>query len=97
MRPGIVVIALSAVVAAAVVAAMPLLAERGDPGRTAAVAAVGPQPDTGSPDWRYLGDDVGIMLREDAGETMRGRLYVRVDGLWRPLVLEENWRVIPAR
>jgi len=45
----------------------------------------GPQPDTSSPHWKALSDDVGVMIRDDERLGLRGRLYVRVEGVWLPV------------
>ncbi len=46
------------------------------------------QPDTRSPYWRPLSDDVGVMLRPDDRTALRGRLFARVDGVWRPVPID---------
>jgi opacity protein-like surface antigen len=50
--------------------------------------AIGMQPDTTSPNWKALSDDVGMMLRDDDRLGLRGRLYVRFKGQWRPVALD---------
>jgi hypothetical protein len=46
------------------------------------------QPDTNSPNWKELSGDVGVMIRDDERLGFRGRLYVRVDGLWYPVATD---------
>ena len=46
------------------------------------------QPDTGSPNWKELSGDLGVMIRADERLGFRGRLYVRVDGLWYPVATD---------
>jgi len=58
------------------------------------------QPDTSSPRWKSLSEDVGVWLREDERFGLRGRLYVRVDGVWRPVATDGAGDVlgtIPAK
>lgn len=45
-------------------------------------------PDTSSPDWKRLSEDVGIMLRRDDRLGVRGRIYVRVNGEWQPVATD---------
>ena len=61
---------------------------------------VGPQPDTTSPNWKFLSGDVGVLVRDDERFGLRGRLYVRVEGVWRPVATDGPADVvgtIPAR
>jgi hypothetical protein len=46
------------------------------------------QPDTSSPNWKELSGDVGVMIRADERLGLRGRLYVRVDGVWYPVATD---------
>jgi hypothetical protein len=46
------------------------------------------QPDTSSPNWKELSGDVGVMIRDDGRLGLRGRLYVRVDGVWYPVATD---------
>src|SRR5580765_2356754 len=48
----------------------------------------GPQPDTSSPDWKLLANDVGVLLRDDERLGLRGRLYVRIDDVWLPVATD---------
>src|SRR5258706_12810499 len=56
----------------------------------------GPQPNTSSPDWKELSNDVGVMLRDDERLGLRGRLYVRVDGVWYPVATDGPADVRPT-
>src|SRR5262249_13335823 len=47
-----------------------------------------PQPDTSSPNWKELSADVGVMIRDDERLGLRGRLYVRVAGVWHPVATD---------
>lgn len=63
-------------------------------------ALPGPQPDTSSPRWKALSDDVGVMIRNDERLGLRGRLYVRVNGAWLPVAtdgLADVLRTVPVR
>jgi len=61
----------------------PLVVPRTDPRRYVLVAPwPEPQPDTSSPNWKYLSDDVGMLIRRDERLGLRARLYVLVDGAW---------------
>jgi len=63
-------------------------------------AQLGFQPDTSSPRWKALTDDVGVWLREDERLGLRGRLFVRVDGTWRAVATDGAGDVlatIPAK
>jgi hypothetical protein len=42
----------------------------------------GTLPDTASSAWKRLSADVGLMLRYDERLGTRGRLFVRIDGMW---------------
>jgi hypothetical protein len=46
------------------------------------------QPDTKSSNWRFLSDDVGMMIRHDERLGLRGRLYVRTGGVWLPVATD---------
>jgi hypothetical protein len=54
------------------------------------------QPDTSSPNWKELSGDLGVMIRDDERLGFRGRLYVRVDGLWYPVATDGPADVHPA-
>ena len=57
-------------------------------------------PDTSSPNWKQLSEDVGVMIRKDDRLGLRGRLYVRVDGSWKPVATDgsgDTHGSIPAR
>jgi hypothetical protein len=58
--------------------------------------AAGPQPDTSSPDWKELSDDVAVMIRDDERLGLRGRLYVRVEGSWYPVATDGPADVHPT-
>ena len=60
----------------------------------------GPQPDTSSPNWKALSDDVGVMIRDDERLGLRGRLYVRAGGVWLPVAtdgLADVLRAVPVK
>lgn len=60
----------------------------------------GPQPNTSSPDWKELSTDVGVMIRDDDRLGLRGRLYVRVDGVWYPVATDgpaDVFRTVPVQ
>ena len=50
--------------------------------------AAGAQPDTSSPHWKSISDDLGVWIRTDERLGLRGRLYVRVDGAWWPVATD---------
>lgn len=50
--------------------------------------SLGAQPDTTSPNWKSLSDDVGVLLRHDDRLGLRGRLFVRSEGVWWPVALD---------
>jgi len=54
-----------------------------------------PQPDTSSPNWKKLSDDVGVMIRDDERLGLRGRLYVSVEGVWLPVATDGLADVLP--
>ena len=59
----------------------------------------GSQPDTESPNWRYLSDDVGMVLRDDGRSGIRARLYIRMGDVWLPVATDgvvDVGEVIPA-
>ena len=63
-------------------------------------AASGLQPDTSSPNWKRLSEDVGVMVRRDNKLGLRGRLYVRVNGSWLPVAADgpgDTFGSIPVR
>jgi hypothetical protein len=47
-----------------------------------------PQPDTNSPDWKPLSDDLGIWIGESDRTGVRGRLYVRRGNSWMPVAVD---------
>jgi hypothetical protein len=56
---------------------------------TAAAPQGGAQgPDTSSPNWKQLSQDVGVMIRNDERLGLRGRLYVNVDGSWKAVAID---------
>jgi hypothetical protein len=62
--------------------------------------AIQSQPNTASPMWKALSEDVGVMLRDDDTLGLRARLYVRVDELWLPVATDgpaDALRTVPAR
>jgi len=85
-----------------IVAAMAalLLAARVVPQRSEALAApVSPRrpitfvlpglwPDTTGTRWKHLSRDVGLQLTDDGRYGMRARLFVRVDGRWQPVGID---------
>jgi hypothetical protein len=59
-----------------------------------------PQPDTKSPEWRPLSDDLGIWIAKSDYVGMRGRLYVRMGDSWWPVAIDgagDIKGVIPVR
>jgi hypothetical protein len=62
------------------------------------VAVLG--PDTSSPNWKLLSEDVGVMIRKDDRLGLRARLYVRIDGAWTPVATDgpgDSLGFIPVR
>jgi hypothetical protein len=61
----------------------------------------GPQPDTGSPNWQPIAENVGLFLTRDDAGLLRGRLYVKRGDFWHPVAVdgpqEIGPRVLPAR
>ena len=47
-----------------------------------------PQPDTSSPDWRPISDDLGFWIAKSDYVGMRGRLYVRLGESWWPVAID---------
>jgi hypothetical protein len=47
-----------------------------------------PQPDTNSPNWKELSDDLGIWIGESDRTGVRGRLYVRRGTVWTPVAID---------
>ena len=47
-----------------------------------------PQPDTKSPDWRPISDDLGFWIAKSDYVGMRGRLYVRLGESWWPVAID---------
>jgi hypothetical protein len=66
----------------------PVAAHAGSQEPRLARSAPGAQPDTSSPHWKSISDDLGVWIREDERLGLRGRLYVRVDGLWWPVATD---------
>jgi hypothetical protein len=58
----------------------------GNAGPTA--RALASQPNTSSPNWKLLSDDVGVMIREDETLGLRARLYVQKNGVWLPVATD---------
>ena len=59
-----------------------------------------PQPDTSSPDWKPLSDDLGIWIGKSDRVGWRGRLYARVGDSWVPVAIDgaaDIQGVLPAR
>jgi len=68
------------------------------PQRPVAPAAV-PQPDTASPNWKPISDDMGIWVVKSERGGLRGRLYVRAGTSWSPVAIDgaaDILGVIPA-
>lgn len=75
-----------------------LAASRNDPTRPVYVPGNRPharedvkrliQPNTKSPDWKQLSKDVGLELTRDERFGLRGRLFVRIDGAWYPVLID---------
>ena len=47
-----------------------------------------PQPDTSSPDWKLLSDDLGIWITRSDRLGLQGRLYVRRGDAWWPVAVD---------
>ena len=45
-------------------------------------------PVTESPNWRQLSKDLGVLLRQDSKLGTRGTLFVRIDGVWKPVAID---------
>jgi hypothetical protein len=58
-----------------------------NPQRAAAPAQV-PQPDTASPNWKAITDDLGIWVVKSDRGGMRGRLFVRTGNAWSPVAVD---------
>jgi len=89
---------LAAAIGATVAVAASALAAAGAAPADRAQAAF--QPDTTSPHWKALTDDVGVWLRPDERLGFRGRLFVRVDGTWRAVATDgaaDVLAVIPVK
>ena len=57
-------------------------------------------PDTSSPNWKPLSEDVAVMIRKDDRLGLRARLYVRVNGAWAPVAADgaaDSLGTIPIR
>jgi len=52
------------------------------------------QPDTSSPLWRQLDEDVGLLLAQEGGDHFSGRIYFRFHGSWYPVAVEGIWRTL---
>jgi len=46
------------------------------------------RPVNESPNWRQLSKDLGVLLREDPHLGTRGTLFVRIDGVWKPVAID---------
>ena len=58
------------------------------------------QPDPASPNWKLLSEDLGVMIRNDEALGLRGRLYVRRNGVWLPVATDgpgDTIGAIPVR
>jgi hypothetical protein len=63
-------------------------------------AEAGQAPDTSSPRWKAISEDVGILTRDDDRLGLRGRMYVKVNGAWRSVAMDgpaDAVTVIPTR
>jgi hypothetical protein len=90
-------IGVAAVVALGALTSRSATAGDANPTRVVVEAA---EPDTGSPNWRFLSDGVGIMIREDDRLGLRGRFYLRVKGTWRPVAVDgaaDILRAVPVK
>jgi hypothetical protein len=47
-----------------------------------------PQPDTSSPDWKPISDDLGIWIGTSDHLGVRGRLFVRRGNVWMPVAID---------
>jgi hypothetical protein len=59
-----------------------------------------PQPDTSSPDWRPISDDLGIWITRSETFGLRGRLYVKLRDSWWPVAIDgvaDMHGVVPIR
>lgn len=68
--------------------------------QTKTAANTFPQPDTSSPDWRPISDDLGIWITRSETFGLRGRLYVRLRDSWWPVAVDgaaDIHGVIPVR
>ena len=57
------------------------------------------QPDTTSPNWKPVSDDLGIWVVKSDRGGLRGRLYVRAGTSWSPVAIDgaaDILGVIPA-
>jgi hypothetical protein len=43
------------------------------------------QPDTASPSWKPISNDLGIWIEVSDRQQLHGRLYVRVGASWQPV------------
>ena len=67
-------------------------------GQASGLTGVG--PDTSSPNWKLLSEDVGVMIRKDDRLGLRGRLFVRINDAWLPVAtdgLADVLGTVPAR
>jgi hypothetical protein len=46
------------------------------------------QPDTTSPDWKAISDDLGIWIGQSDHAGVRGRLYVKRGDAWLPVAID---------
>jgi hypothetical protein len=86
MKRQLLIALLAAGIGATVAMAAGAFAGSGAPNADRAQAAF--QPDTSSPRWKALTDDVGVWLRDDDRLGLRARLFVRVDGTWHPVATD---------
>ena len=47
-----------------------------------------PQPDTSSPDWKPISDELGIWIGRSDHAGLRGRLYVKRGDSWIPVAVD---------
>lgn len=47
-----------------------------------------PQPDTSSPDWKRISDDLGIWIGKSDQAGLRGRLFVKRGDSWMPVAVD---------
>src|SRR5262245_16998788 len=60
----------------------------GKSGQVRSIQNAVPQPDTSSPNWKPISDDLGIWIGTSDRLGVRGRLFVRHDGMWMPVAID---------